>query len=280
MIVLDVHVCFSRRQKDKQGSNDGLTKKKEKERSLSSYCVSCKGESGRTSLFCGGNVITWHDDLLFSDWCDDTWETHIGPDKFFPSVWSRHFTLYFCVWSRKWANRVTARSCCCCFFISLYFFAVIIRILYSLPKKGFSFFFFSLVYINRRVFGPDRMSITRSASFGFFTCADRNCSCMTSSILDIQPPSAKENVRKEEGKKNNTIYTGRDLVLPTAWRIYIQRCRASLYNKISKSVASESCRSWRTDQPLRKSSRNLFVVFFFLFSVRKKRENFKFLKGK
>ena len=115
-----------------------------------------------------GDVITWHDDLLFSDWCDDTWETHIGPDKFFPSVWSRHFTLYFCVWSRKWANRVTARSCCCCFFISLYFFAVIIRILYSLPKKGFSFFFFSLVYINRRVFGPDRMSITRSASFGFF----------------------------------------------------------------------------------------------------------------
>ena len=201
MIVLDVHVCFSRRQKDKQGSNDGLTKNKEKERSLSSYCVSCKGESGRTSLFCGGNVITWHDDLLFSDWCDDTWETHIGPDKFFPSVWSRHFTLYFGVWSRKWANRVTARSCCCCFFISLYFFAVIIRILYSLPKKGFSFFFFSLVYINRRVFGPDRMSITRSASFGFFTCADRNCSCMTSSILDIQPPSAKENVRKEEGKK-------------------------------------------------------------------------------
>ena len=136
MIVLDVHVCFSRRQKDKQGSNDGLTKKKEKERSLSSYCVSCKGESGRTSLFCGGNVITWHDDLLFSDWCDDTWETHIGPDKFFPSVWSRHFTLYFCVWSRKWANRVTARSCCCCFFIYLYFFAVIIRILYSLPKRA------------------------------------------------------------------------------------------------------------------------------------------------
>ena len=83
-----------------------------------------------------GDVITWHDDLLFSDWCDDTWETHIGPDKFFPSVWSRHFTLYFCVWSRKWANRVTARSCCCCFFISLYFFAVIIRILYSLPKRA------------------------------------------------------------------------------------------------------------------------------------------------